>query len=60
MCNSIELVSDVEFLKEFERRKSIGVRTTTKRSSYYDEIITEVSLIAISKEVEFKVSLIEI
>ena len=60
MCNSIELVSDVEFLKEFERRKSIAVRTTTKRSSYYDEIITEVSLIAISKEVEFKVSLIEI
>ncbi len=60
MCNNIELISDVDFLKEFERRRTIGVRTISRRSKYYDERITEVILVAGDKENEFKVSLIEI
>ena len=61
MCEkNIANMNDIDFLKEFEKRKTIGIITSRKQDRYSDEMITGISLIARTNGEEYKVYLTEV
>ena len=60
MSADIEKMNDIEFLKEFEKRRTIGVQTSRRRDNYSGEMITGISLVARSNGEEYKVELAEV
>ena len=60
MSTDIETMNDIEFLKEFENRRAIAVRTSRRRDNYSGEMITGVSLVARSNGEEYVVELAEV